>query len=103
MTRCKICKEFKFSDTHKCPPKWQTHISDYDGEDDWKNTYAFSSEFAATKRAEEYDSGDYGLLDGEEIEIHVKNANGNIIKYACTGEAVPEYRAAKIAQAEKQA
>ena len=96
MPRCKICKEFIFHSPHKCPPLWKTHIPDYDGEDDWQDTYAFSSEFAATERAVEYDGGDYALLDGGEIEIHVKNANENIIKYICTGEAVPEYRATKI-------
>ena len=96
MPRCKICKEFKFSDTHKCPPLWKTLIPDYD--DDWQDTYAFSSEFAATKRAEEYDSdsGDHDLLDNAEVEIHVKDADGNILRYICTGEAVPEYRATKI-------
>lgn len=96
MPRCEICKEFKFSDSHKCPPKWQTHIPDYDGEDIWVDIYAFLSEFAAKKRAKEYDNGDYSLLNDSEVEIHVKNANGNIIKYVCIGELVPEYRACKI-------
>ena len=95
MPRCEICKEFKFSNNHHCPPKWQVHIPDYDG-DYWVDVYAFSSELAVIKRAKEYDNGDYGLLNGSEIEIHVKNANGNIIKYICTGRTVPEYQATKI-------
>ena len=97
MGRCEICGEFKYDGiVHKCPPKWQTHIPDYNGVDEWDDIYAFSSEFAATKKAEEYDDGDYGLLANNEIEIHVKDLNGNILKYSCTGEAVPEYRATKI-------
>ena len=99
MPRCKNCDEFIFSSGHKCPPKWQTLIPGYDG--DWVDTYAFSSEFAATKRAEQYDDGDYDLLDGGEVEVHVKNANGNIMKYICTGEPIPEYRATKIREEPK--
>ncbi len=96
MPRCEICKEFKFSLTHKCPPKWQVNIPDYDGDDNWVDVYAFSSEFAAAKRAEEYDDGDYALLDGGEVEVLVKDVDGNILKYTCWGESVPEYRATKI-------
>jgi hypothetical protein len=101
MARCEICKEFKWDTTHKCPPLWKTHIPDYDGDDDWQDTYAYSSEFAAVKRAEEYDVGDYNLLDGGEVEIHVKNANGNILRYTCAGESIPEYRATKIPEEPK--
>ena len=101
MPLCEIYKEYRFSDTHNCPPKWQTHIPDYDGDDDWQDTYASSPEFAATKRATIYDEGDYDLLDGGEVTVHVKNANGDIQKYICTGEIVPEYRATKIQEEPK--
>lgn len=96
MSRCEICKEFKFSNSHKCPPLWKTNIPDYDGGGNWQDTYAFSSEVAATKRAEEYDDGDYNLLGGGEVIVHVKDTNDNVLKYACTGESVPEYRATEI-------
>ena len=97
MPICKICKEYRYdSIPHKCPPKLQTHIPNCDYDDKWQDTYAYSSDSAATKRAEEYDHDELELISGGEVEIHVKNIDGNIEKFACTGEAVPEYRATKI-------
>ena len=107
MEKCKICGAFIYSWNHKnnsgyyrphiCTPMYLTQIYDYDGEDDWITIYTegFPSS-AATKRAAIYDSDEYGLLDGEEIEIHVKDSNGKITKFNCTGESVPKYSATKI-------
>lgn len=97
MQRCKICDEWKYEHrTHKCLPKFQTQIPDYDNENDWLDTYARDPESAATKRAEDYDVDDHNLLDGDDVDILVKNTDGKIEKFSCTGEVVPEYRATKI-------
>lgn len=100
MPYCKTCNEFIFTDSHKCPPAWETNVDESDDEDDWLVTYARTAELAAIKRAEEYDVGDYDLLQGGEITIHVKARDiehkPKILTYTCTGESVPEYRATLI-------
>lgn len=96
MPRCEICGEYKFTPDHKCFPAWGTNIVETDDENDWQTVYAYSSESAAAKRAEEYDQDDHDLLQGSEVEIHVRDGAGNIAKYICSGEAVPEYHATKI-------
>ena len=95
MPFCEICHEFKFTETHKCPPKWNTNIVEYD-DDSGLDVHARTAELAAIKRAKEHDVGDYDLLQGGDITILVRSANGVVEKFNCTGEAVPEYRAKKI-------
>ncbi len=95
MPFCKKCGDYKFTFPHKCPPAWKTNILDYDGEDNWVDVHATTPELAVIRRAEQYDNGDYDLLDGGNVEILVKNKDGVIEKYMCTGEPIPEYRAKK--------
>ena len=95
MPFCEICHEFKFTETHKCPPKWNTNIVDYD-DDFGLDVHAKTSELAAIKRAEEHDLGDHALLQGGDITILVCSVDGVVEKFICTGESSPEYQAKKI-------
>jgi hypothetical protein len=89
---CRKCGEYEWS-THRCPPKWECRVVDYQGEDDWRGFYAADAEAAAEKAAERFDCGDYTLLQGDEITVVVRSSNGEESRWICTGETVPQYHA----------
>jgi hypothetical protein len=91
MPFCETCGEF-FYNHHKCPPVFKVFHEDYMG-DDFKAFRARSAEGAAEQYAENYDCGDYDLLDGAEIEVIVEDAEGKRITFICTGRTDPVYSA----------
>lgn len=91
--KCKICGKFGWVADHKCPPKWEVNIPDYDPET-WTEYYADDSETAANEAAEKYDIDmeTYPLLNEGEIEVWVRKAGETKVdRYLCTGQPVPEY------------
>jgi len=95
MPYCKNCGEyiFKFEvNTHKCPPEYKIFHEDYLG-DEPKILYANSHEEAATKYAEYYDYDDYGLIDGNNIEIIVESLDGKRKTFICSGRMERVYSA----------
>jgi len=94
--RCKICGEFGWENSHKCPPIWEVNFPSYD-EDHWFNYHAIDANSAATLAAEEYDIEYHPLLNGEIIEAIVrKRGETKTVKFTCSGETVAKYRAVEL-------
>lgn len=98
--RCAICGTFSVFGHHRCPPKWEVHVPDYHGEDDWSAVFAHDAEEAAERYAEKYDSeGDYTVVGGSSLTVYVRAADdpdAKVIKYEVSGEAVPRYSAYEV-------
>lgn len=95
--QCKICNKWGYVDTHKCPPIWQTYClwgNETPDEEEWNEYYARYPDEAAELAGEAYDSEEYHLLSGSELEVLVRNPETKEIqKYTVTGESVPKYYA----------
>ena len=71
--RCKICGKWGFTDRHKCCPKWEASVPEYD-EDYWREIYAFDEEDAAKDMADHVDD-DHDLVYGGEMTVIVRKPN----------------------------
>lgn len=67
---------------------------DYDGE--VYHVLANDEDDAAEKWSEKYDEDEHQLLNYGEVNITVKNANGEIKKYACYAEPSINYHVNEI-------
>lgn len=91
MPFCKTCGGFVLDGyPHKCPPAYKVFHEEYMG-DESKPVCANSAEEAAERYAEQYDNGDYGLLNGEEIEVIVEDIDGERKTFICGGRTDPVY------------
>lgn len=82
---------------HCCSPLWGYRVDGFDGEDEWTEVRAFDAEEAAEKAAESYDECEYSLMKGGEIVVHVRNPKtGEVTRWRCIGETVPQYSAQEI-------
>ena len=97
--KCKHCKEFAYLDTHRCPPKWWVvDLINGDFEDPYP-AYSYDAEGAAEKTAEELDTEDYSIAQGQERGIYAVYPDGTLaseINQSCTyhqvhGEFTPDY------------
>ena len=97
---CKICGSFAFMDIHECPPIWRVWCpEDGETEDDARRVYGICAEVAAERWALAYDldSSDYCIVSGgDEVTVHVKGLDGEVTRWAVTGEAEPVYTARKL-------
>lgn len=92
---CPTCKQYRFTDPHhKCPPIWECQIETWNAPD-WRKIFAVDSERAAEKFVEEYDQEDHYMMDGDSVEVSVRNSKGAVEIYNCTGETIPTYYAHK--------
>jgi len=90
--RCERCKRFLWitTDICRCVP----FEIDYDGEK--YQVFANDEDDAAEKWAEKYDEDEHPLLNYGEVEITVKNADGEIKKFVCSAEPSINYSANEI-------
>lgn len=72
---------------------------DYLGEDT-KPIEAYDHEHAAENYAEEFDIGDYTLLNGETEIIEVEGPDGSRRTFRISGETIPHYTAREITEKE---
>jgi hypothetical protein len=96
MAMCKICKEYTYSDGHRCGPSFLVWPSDQN-EDDPMTVYAYGFEQAAEKWADVYDceSAEYSIAQGSPIEVFVRQGE-TLKKFAVTGESQPVYYATQL-------
>ena len=91
--KCCICKNYSWFPGHKCFPRWKVFHKEYLGED-YDTIYAIDYKEAAKEYGKLYDSGDYYILNGEEITIQVEPITGGERKtFIITGETEPIYYA----------
>jgi hypothetical protein len=98
-TRCKICGEYGWTDTHVCPPLWTVfeitgHEIGYK-----RNIYAQGAEEAVEEYAEREDteSASGHFLDhGGKIGLFRQDEPADILMYEVEGQLVPEYAATAI-------
>ena len=76
--KCKICGKYGFIDNHKCPPKWEVSVPEYD-EDYWQEIYAFDEEEAAENMADHVDE-DHDLFSDGEMIVVVRKPNTTEMK-----------------------
>ena len=91
---CQKCSGFVLHPPCRCKP-FQIKRTDkgYEGEEP-ETVYAIDPEYAAEKWAEEYDrEGDYLILNGRDMTLHVTEPDGTEHTYEITGESVPTYHA----------
>lgn len=84
--QCKICKEYGFTDIHKCPPLYRVREPDMD----WVDIYADDSIRAAEKycaKSDDFDHSDYWEA------IIVKTPEGEYEAFVVNREMEPVYSA----------
>lgn len=90
--RCERCRRFLWLITDYCDcVKFEI---DYDGE--IYHVFANDEEEAAQKWAKKYDEDEHPLLNYGEVNITVKNSNGEIKKFVCSAEPSIDYYANEI-------
>lgn len=97
---CETCGGYKGM-VHRCPPRWTCWIPyfDEDGDiDDYHggkhSVHATDAEEAAEKYAERHDmEGDYTIVGGQEVVVHVRDGDGKIIRCKVRGETRAVYSA----------
>lgn len=98
MADCKKCRAFCITSTHVCPPVWLIWCEE-DGatEEDADEIRAWSAETAVEEWADEYDCGnDYTIVRGGETTVSVRGEDGELLRYAVTGETVTRYSASVV-------
>lgn len=90
--RCERCRKFLWliTDVCHCIP------FEIDHEGEIYKVFANDEDDAAEKWAEHYDEDEHQLLNYGEVKITVKNADGEIKKYACSAEPTINYYANEI-------
>ena len=96
MEQCEICKEWIYSPSHKCPPKWKVWVEGEGDEDDNYPIYARATHEAAEKLAELWDEGNHNLMRGDSVIIVVMSSCGVKSKWSVIGEAIPNYYSTQI-------
>lgn len=91
--RCKICKEWHFTNIG-CLPVFFVYHEEYGG-DDPIEVRAGNHEDAALKHAERYNSShEYSMLDDDDgIKIEVSDGKGPKLKYIISAERTIDYKA----------
>lgn len=101
---CPLCREWDFA-THRCKPLWRWRVVsepamvDADGKEhyDWAEVRAWDADQAAERAAEQYDQdGDYSLSRGNEVVIELRSPDGDVARFRCSAEAVPQYRVSEV-------
>lgn len=109
LEQCPDCKEYPTfgMERHTCAPIWVVHKQDYHG-DDWRDgdqVRARHQETAASKWADEYDSGgDYDIVAGRyQPIVSVRREDGGDVKwFRLYGEAVAHYYATEVEEEVKE-
>lgn len=91
-TQCGVCREYGWSNTHRCPPQYECRNRNWDG-DEWETVYAYNARDAAEKYVERVDN--HAAEFTETCDIEVRNDGGEVECYEVTGEIVREYSASK--------
>ena len=91
---CSLCHEYGFTNTHRCPPRYEIILADLAGEplEDWTAVYARDGEQAAEKFCERHDLGQ-GEWSLDERDVIVRDAAGAMTVYEVEAEMVPRYTA----------
>jgi hypothetical protein len=86
---------------HRCSPEWEWRCDACHLDDEWERVRARDAEGAAELAAERYDQEDYYLLrTNGDVQIHVRDLRtGEVTRWSCSGEAVPQYHARQIVDA----
>jgi len=95
---CKICGEYTYGASHKCPPSWVVWCPDcHEEEEDGRKVFASDPGEAAEKWAEENDrdSAEYLIVGGSPATVLVKRFGSDDppTRWMVSGEAVPTYSA----------
>lgn len=98
---CKKCGRYNYTAIancncvrYECAIPWQNAVS----ENDWAEVWAYDTEAAAEKYAEDCDSdGDYIIIKNGSGEVWVREGAERVItKWAIEAESVPTYSASQI-------
>ena len=94
---CNKCKEYDYTDSHKCHPIWEVQ-EEGEPKDDWVEVYAFDEEDAAGKYGEAYDTeGDYLLSQGGKVTVIVRAPGSEDVKvFVVSAEPDVNYSATEV-------
>lgn len=95
---CRICGEWGWTDTHKCPPRWDIYCPENGDEPDHaRSFYAIDAEAAAEKWAERYDEYDEPSIARQDFTptVCVRRYGTDDVweRWTVSGEYVPQYYA----------
>lgn len=94
MPKCPVCGDYFWTKHHVCPPAWGVYL-DADGysDDDARRIFATDPKEAACEFAAYWDNGEYGLLNGGEIDVIVFHMGCPEERFLFTvkGEVTPYY------------
>lgn len=99
VARCTTCREWMHGAFHRCSPAFLVWRADED-ESEARRVHAFDADDAATTWAQEYDSdGEYPIVQGEVVEVHVRDGDGTLTRWSVSGEYDPSYSARDLGPA----
>jgi hypothetical protein len=93
--KCSVCKEYGFTDTHKCAPIFYFKHEDWG--DDWQEIRGYSFDDAAENFAKRYnENGDYRMMSGDNT-VDVLIFDGKTEKkFTVTAEASIDYHVSEV-------
>jgi len=80
---------------HRCAPIWKVSLEE-DYPEYHKEIYALSAEEAAEKYAKEWDSGDYTIVNGDNITVIVEDAYGKVHEFEISAYTDIIYTATEV-------
>lgn len=97
---CAECGEtvYDWERSHRCNPRFVVWAPIYGqtADDGGQAFRVRDAEAAAEAWAERWDSnGDYEIIGGDEVLVHVRGADGELLRWTVAGETVPQYSAAR--------